>query len=57
MKNYTALDENFQFHSNIFYIIKLIQLSQLTKAIILNTFGSESFFLVGLVVFYERLLW
>ena len=32
MKNYTALDENFQFHNNIFYFIKLIYLSQLTKA-------------------------
>ena len=33
MKNYTASDENFQFH-NIFSLIKLIELSQLTTAII-----------------------
>ena len=30
MKNYPASDENLQFH-DIFYIIKLTQLSQLTK--------------------------
>ena len=34
MKNYPASDENLQFHDNIFYIIKLIQLSQLTKPMI-----------------------
>ena len=34
MKNYPASDENLQFHDNIFYIIKLIQFSQLTKPII-----------------------
>ena len=30
MKNYPASDENLQFHNNFFYIIKLIQFSQLT---------------------------
>ena len=34
VKNYPASDENLQFHDNIFCIIKLIQLSQLTKTII-----------------------